>query len=111
MSAGERDPTMWRRLPRRPADGVTDSVAYGRRGPARGAITAADAKPIFIQANGSLEGDDRRRHTGCTPGVGAAADSSGSLCFWRAAIGSPISDRAEHNEQRHPAALGPQCFH
>lgn len=41
--------------------------------PAQGAITGANAKLIFIQANGSRERDYWCRHMSCTPVVGAGA--------------------------------------
>lgn len=59
--------------------------------PAQGAITGANAKTIFIQANGSLERDYWCRRKSCTPDSALAqptamaflwfADSIGSLCF------------------------------
>lgn len=61
--------------------------------PAQGAITGAYTKPIFIQANGSLERDYRCRHKCCTPvvGAGAAHHRDISVIWWFQWLAPPAS--------------------
>lgn len=59
--------------------------------PAQGAIIGANAKPIFIQANGSLEGDYWCRHESFTPVVGAgAAHPDGVSVICRMLLGNCV---------------------
>ena len=95
--------------------------------PAQGAITGANAKPIFIQANGSLERDYWCRHKSCTPvaGAGAAHYHGTTLICWfhcftvflGATIGSFFCNHAmstRNHSMKHPDCLwltrtGKQC--